>query len=68
MANIEVTGFILIRSNISLYIHLLNEDTARATRGRSPIHLDAGASARSALCHGGWAVDHKLCFLLINYL
>ena len=52
----------------SVVVYILNGETARATGGRSPEHLDAGASARGALCHSRGAVGHELSFLLINYL
>lgn len=48
--------------------YILEEDTTGTTRGRCPIHLDAGAPAGSALRHSRRAIGHKLRVLFIDYL
>lgn len=49
-------------------VYILEENTAGATGGRSPVDLDVGASPRGALHHCMWTVGHKLGFLLIDDL
>lgn len=49
-------------------MYILEEDTAGATWGRCPVHLDAGAPAGGALRHSRRAVGHKLCVLFVDYL
>lgn len=49
-------------------MYILEEDTAITSRGRHPIHLDAGTPAGGALRHSRGAVGHKLRVLFIDYL
>lgn len=56
------------KGSASVAVYILEEDAAGATGGCSPIHLNAGAPARSALRHCRGAVGHELRFLLINDL
>lgn len=48
--------------------YVLEENAARAARGRSPVDLDVGASPRGALHHCMRTVGHELGFLLIDDL
>lgn len=54
--------------SVRVCFYVLEGDTAGATGGCSPIHLDVGASAGSAFCYCRGAVGHELGVLLINYL
>lgn len=59
---------LLTRDSVSIVVYILEEKTAGATRGRSPIDLDVGASPRRALHNCVGAAGYELCFLLINNL
>lgn len=53
---------------LAVGVYVLEENAAGATRGRSPVDLDVGASPRSAFHNCMWTVGHKLGFLFVNDL